>query len=655
MKTDNFIHTLLLLSLATVFSGVAWPQANINESLESAFVYVDGIAGSDLNPGTQAKPFKTIGKAARVAAWNNQHSTGTRVTINPGLYREAISLNRGSGTTSLPVTFEAAKNGTVTILGSDIWTGWQPYSGNSKIYTHAWPYTWGLCPRSSVGPREQDINLRREMFFVNGTMLTQVLTLSQLGIGTFFVDETHATAYIFPAPNTDIRTATIEVATRDILFSSYNMSNIVLRGLSFEHGNSCRANDAVRFFGSTTSNNEILIDNDSFNWNNAGGLGFSLTRFFTVQNSLANHNGQRGFNSFETKDSSWASNEADYNNWRGAQGGIYGWGGGGFHFFAQHDSTISGAKMFFNMTHGTHWDTDDANITADSLIVAYNLRDGLIVEASEGPTTISNSHVCYNAPLSLYYDGGMGLRASTYVSLRNNFFVDNTTSEIPIIGIQGGVPISVTNYETGQQYNLLTTNLTLNSNTVVGGSNEQLVLDFDQAGTAWSDFQTTLASDYNTWWNGSLAQPFTVPVPAYFTTLNWAGWRSDTGQEGHSVFAQPSTDPTGPCNVTADAPDFWFVDHDTGSLTVTAGSQAVYTLMLIPIGGFKGTAKFASYGVALIPGATKSWSQSSLTGSGTVTFTVNTSGATPPGMYPLTFSAHSGSLARTVTVFLVVQ
>jgi hypothetical protein len=647
MRNDKLVLGILLLA---TFLGTAWGQANVNENLETAFIYVDGTTGSDSNPGTQAEPFKTIGKAASVALANNQNSIGTRVNINPGVYRETFSMSSSASSTSLPITIQAAQNGTVIVSGSEVWTGWTQYGSNPNIYTNSWPYTWGLCPRAP-GPIEQDINLRREMIFVNGVMLTQVLAQSELVQGTFYVDETHGVVYMFPPLGTDVSTATVEVSTQDSLFTGYQLTNFVMRGITFEESNSCRYDDAVRFDGG----NNILIDTDGFNWNNAGGFGMDTTQYFTVQNTVANHNGERGFMSFEAKNGAWTADAANYNNWRGAQGGIYGWGGGGFYFYNQHDNTLSNINLLFNESHGIHWDTDNANVSGDSFIAAYNLRTGLIIEKSEGPMSITNSSVCFNSLLMGYTDGGLMTRTSTYVTLTGNNFADNYIGQIPVIGIQGGVPIPVTNYETGETYDLLNENMTLTSNTIVGLAGEQLFYDFDQSGTAWTDFQSTFISNNNLWWNGSVAEPFTVPVPAWFSTVDWAGWLSLTGQDSQSTFEAPTVDPTIACQVTPDAPDFWVINFETGSVTTTAGTPAVFTMILIPIGSFNGQTFFTSDGVQLIPGATKSWSQTSLKGSGRVNFTVNTSPKTPQGMYPVVVSARSGGVTRTVTMWLVVQ
>jgi len=632
--------------------GLAWGQATVNEGLEKANVYVDGGSGLDSNPGTPALPFKTIGKAQRVADGNNTRKLGTHVWIAPGNYREAVSLTTSEKTTTLPITFEASTPGTVVISGSDVWTGWQPIPKIPGAYRRWFGYVWQPCPTDPLGPFEQQIVLRREMVFVNGTPLTQVLTLKDMATGSFYVDETqNHEIYMKPAIGTDMNSAIVEVSTRPVLFMAQNRSDIVLRGLTFEQGGSCRDQDQVAFVGS----NNILIDNDSFNWGNAGGIGFSTTSNFTVQNSRALHNGQQGFGSFEAKYGLWTANEADYSNWRGAQGGIYGWGGGGFHFFAQHNNTVNGAKVFFNMTHGVHWDTDDENVSASNLIASGNLRVGAFVEKSQGPISISDSYICNNSPLGLYFDGGLSLRASTAVSSAGNVIANNAGSQVQAIGDPAGAPIPVTNYETGQVYNLVTGNVTMTSNTIEGTTGQQLFDDYNQAGAAWTNFLATLDSDHNTWWSDSVAQPFTEPVPAYFTSVPWEGWLSTTGQDKHSVFQKPAADGTGPCQVAADGPDFWFVDQDQGALTVTPGSSAVYTLLEIPVGGFNSTTTLTDSGVSQVSGATASWSVTSLPGSGSVTYTVTTGAATHRGKYPIVLAAHSGNITRTVTVSLTVK
>src|SRR5215469_15968740 len=191
-----------------------WAQADVNEALETVQLYVNTRTGSDTNAGTSAKPLKTIGAAAAIAETNNRKNVGTKVVIMPGTYRETVSLQATGKDTTAPETFEAQTNGTVIVSGGDVWTGWQASSTNSKVFVHAWPYQWGLCPAALSGPTEQAIVRRREMIFVNGRALTQVLAVNQLQPGTFFVDETHGQVSIEPEAGTNLGTSTVEVAVR---------------------------------------------------------------------------------------------------------------------------------------------------------------------------------------------------------------------------------------------------------------------------------------------------------------------------------------------------------------------------------------------------------------------------------------------------------
>src|SRR5215831_8859598 len=158
---------------------MTWAQATVNESQESAVIYVDP-AGSDSNPGTKSAPKKTISAAASAAITNNTSGIGTKVIINPGTYREAINITAAPNQTALPITFQAATNGTVFISGAVPYTNWAADT-SPGAYTSPWPYKWGFCPPDGGGaPLEQPIVMRREMVFVNGAPMTQVLSLTQM-------------------------------------------------------------------------------------------------------------------------------------------------------------------------------------------------------------------------------------------------------------------------------------------------------------------------------------------------------------------------------------------------------------------------------------------------------------------------------------------
>lgn len=74
--------------------------------------YHVSVRGDDLNPGTAAKPFRTISKAAELLR------AGDTVTIHGGTYSEAVHLRSG-GAPGLPVTFRAAPGEKVFLEGAN--------------------------------------------------------------------------------------------------------------------------------------------------------------------------------------------------------------------------------------------------------------------------------------------------------------------------------------------------------------------------------------------------------------------------------------------------------------------------------------------------------------------------------------------------------
>jgi hypothetical protein len=639
---------LWLVIAAASVPQLARAQAVVNENQETAFLYVDAAKGSDSNPGTQSLPLKTISAASAIANASNYHSIGTRIIINPGIYRETVGIFGNQYNTPLPITFEASGAG-VVITGSVPYTNWQTYSGNASIYTNSWANKWGYCaPNSdSTSPFEQAIVLRREMIFVNGVILTQVLSLGQMQPGTFSVNESTGRVYVWPAAGTDMGTADVEVATLPEVLHVVNRTNLVFRGLSFVHANSCRDNNAVYIAG--TSKN-ILFDTDTFLWNNAIGLHFfNPVTNFTVQNSIANHNGQSGMMSVQTKFGLWQSVTNSFNNWRGAQGAYYYWNSGGMHFFSDHEHTINGATIAYNQTHGIHFDTDNANITASNVLTAQNVAIGIAVEKSEGPVAISGSTFCSNnlgVKLNYMYQAGLTLRNSELVTLTNSHFYNNQVSQIGVIGVKGGIEIA--NWETGLTKNLLSQNFTHTGNTLEAVGTQQVFSDSYLGGTDWTMFQTTLSSNNNTWWNGTTGTAFVVPVSQLHP---FSGWQSVTGQDLLSTWAKPA-DMTAACAVTS-APDYWLLVDNPGQ-TLSAAGNAVFSLQMLPFGGLQGTATLTADGLKEVSGLSGSLSATSSPLTGSFTLSVHAASTTAPGTYPITVIANSGNKTRTVTASLVI-
>ncbi|HEV3277052.1 MAG TPA: hypothetical protein VG860_09560 [Terriglobia bacterium] len=646
-------HYLLACAMMLAMSTAGWCQATVNEGLETAELYVDGASGSDGNPGTARQPLQTIGKAVSLATANNDNNIGTRVVINPGVYREAVTLSSNQQMTSMPITFEAAINGTVTVSGAQQWTGWQVSGGNKSIYTNPWPYSWGLCSAGSQAPPWPDIVMRREMVFVGGSPLTQVLSLNEMAVSTFYVNETSGTIYIWPPAGVNVNTADIEVSVNPTLWTIEGFSNIVLRGLTFEYANSCRENGAVLVYGpSPHSVSNVLFDTDNFLWNNAQGLNLepSLTAV-TVQKGLANHNGEAGVQAVESTYVLFQNMSADYNNWRGALGAYYNYNSSGTHFYEMHELTLNDLNLYFNETWGAHLDTDHEDVTASGLVASENYLGGTLIEKDEGPINISNSYFCNGNPTSSAWSNlGVDVRDSEYVTVSGTTFVGNAAGDVVVNGLNGGYQI--TNWQTGQPVTVFDQYITLMQNTFVAGASQSLFND--TYNWDWGYFQPTLTSNYNTWWNSANNEPYTIPNGNKVSNVDFAGWQASTNQDQQSTWAQPSGNLYNECTLEPDMVDYWFVTPGSlGAQTINPGSSAVWPVTIFPL-RFTGNVTL-SYDVSMVPGATASYGINVLAPNGTTNFTIQTASTTPAGTYQVVMIANSGNITKAITVLLTVQ
>ena len=168
--------------------------------------YVDNqdARADDSGPGTKARPFRTINKAAE------RLQPGERVVIASGTYRECVRPARGGTSPTQMISYEAAPGATVIIKGSEVlkdaWVpvpvpaggpgagpGGGPGSGSAQppVTTWRYPFTGGMFPDgyqpfalpsimgswSWLDPRVADMGpflRRRGLVFVDGTPLEPV-------------------------------------------------------------------------------------------------------------------------------------------------------------------------------------------------------------------------------------------------------------------------------------------------------------------------------------------------------------------------------------------------------------------------------------------------------------------------------------------------
>jgi hypothetical protein len=620
-----------LLPAILVFPGIrASAQAHVTEG-QTHYLYVDAKSGNDGHPGTKSSPLKTIQAAVNKADTNNEKNIATKIIVNSGVYRETVNIDayRSTGAT---VTIQAAVTGKAIIDGANVLSGWSLES--SGVYTHTWTPNLGTCAVPDGWPGNiPTIARRTEMLFVNGVLLTQVMSTGQLRPGTFFVSEARNMAYIHPPAGTNMGTATVEAAVRRQTLNISGRKDIVLRGLVFRHAATCINSSGVTVTGSSN----ILFDSDQAMWNNWGGIGIFHTNNVTVQNSIAFHNGGVGFMSANDQGVLFSFDQSDYNNWRGAQGAVYDWGMGGAKFMYMRNTTVQNYFAYNNQAQGLWFDTDNKNITINNATLSGSHMAALQLEADQGPITVENSHVCSSG-------SGVNILNVEKLTIKNNTFYNNSgtgiydPAEVFVAGFAYGHPIH--DWLTGQYHNLITKGTVLTGNTFENAGAGQSVFGTYLAGNDWSQFANSLNAGGNKWYDPGTSSNFKI-VSGRSVTLG--GWQSATGTDYSSHWAKPSKSPVGACAAPAATFADFAVSLNHGSYSMGAGSATA----LLHVKSFRYGA-VSLHLTGLPSGVSASLSSTSLV-SGTVTIKLSATRSAANQTVPVTLWAVSGSRVHTIT------
>jgi Right handed beta helix region len=625
---------LCLLAIVANEGDRASAQANVIEN-QSTYLYVDAMAGSDANSGAQSSPVKTVQAAINKASSLNQQGIGVKIMVNAGTYREFVNIGNYKAT-GATLTLQATVPGTAVISGSDVLTGWNLSGG---IYTRGWAYPISSCAVPGGWPTTfAPIALRTEMIFVNGTPLTQVTAWADLRPGTFFLNTTYAVLHIYPPAGTDMSTAVVEAAVRSSTFSIVKRSNVVLRGLVFQHASNCINTTGANIY----SSNNVLVDSVQARWNNWGGLGVYSSTNVTVQNSVANNNGGVGFHGNQDQNILFSFNESDYNNWRGAQAALYDWGMGGTKLMLSRNATVQNHFSYNNQAQGLWFDTDNKNATIKNATLSGNVQAALQIERDEGPITLENSLLCSSGV-------GVNILTSSGLTIRNNTFYNNSgtnkyQAEIFVGGQSGGRIIN--DWLTGQSYDLFTTGMVLSGNTLENAAPGQLVFGTYLSGTDWTQFASTLKSSGNTWYDPNTASSFKIPN-GHIVVL--AAFQSAVQTDYDSAWQAPASSAANACKAPAPTYADFQINVDSNNYTITAGKAAA----TVRVNSF-GYGPVSLKAEGMPSGVSAALSQASLT-SGVVTLTFNSTKTAVAQTVPITLFGVSGSRVHSATFFLHVN
>ena len=179
--------------------------------------------GSDKNPGTRAKPVKTIQRGVKLAP------VGGTVVVRKGVYRETVTLSKKVTLQNYPkeaVWLDGSKKVTGWVADGKVWrkNGWKTRFDSSPTFTK------GAPDNTASGWRfvntKNPMAAHPDQVFVDGKPLKQVKSKKLVKKGTFYLDKKTSKLYI----GTNPKGKTVEASTR-VKALKVQASKSVVRGI----------------------------------------------------------------------------------------------------------------------------------------------------------------------------------------------------------------------------------------------------------------------------------------------------------------------------------------------------------------------------------------------------------------------------------------
>jgi parallel beta-helix repeat protein len=554
-----FMVVVSLLGLGACSSSLPTSSEDLEAEATAVTLHLNPWAtnASDTNDGSEAKPLKTIQAAYEKMLPLKEAGTNVRILFYPGVYRDVLINGQenlrpfwGIPNNGATLLLAAKQKGTAIFSGSDVWTGWTN-EGNG-LWSKAWPYNWGAPgagdDTTPGAPDVPELAARRELVFVAGARLTQVLNKTTLRDGSFHVDEAANKLTLKLRAGLNPNTATTEVATRENLLYIWNRDNITLRGLVFQHSASKFREGAVAFQegqGGACRNIRVI---DTVIINN-GQLGLdNYCDNIILKRNVVNDNGFGGIMGGDANNWLLEDIQTNRNAWRSFAGGYQGWATAGIKVLNVAGFTVRRLESKNNFADGFWMDTNVSNVTLEDSTVTNNAINGLFLEASQGPMLVKNNLICGSGWADIQ------LSAVAKVTLENNRILGTAAlnSELPEVSsviFLSELRRDDTLFGFGQ---FPIHDITFRNNIFAATGQRSLTNSWvnykpsdpadDQKQADYEAFVATLRSSGNTWYS-PLAKPFGWVDTAkgyYDEPYTFTTWKTLTKQDADSSFSNPN-------------------------------------------------------------------------------------------------------------------
>ncbi len=370
--------------------------------------------------GTIGKPWKTLKKAITAAP------AGSKIVLREGIYREGLykaidgstSLNR-STSFNKKLTLQPYPHEKAWLKGSlDVSTGWSP---DGAIWVRNWPYQFQSdtvrCPQcvnkpNGKYPESSIITAARDMVFINGKSMKQVLRKEQVVPGSFYVDYTTDRLYIGDDPAGKLVEATAFEGAFGISGGNPGPADgLVIRGLGFAH---------FAYSAFYQNARDAVIENNTFAWNAITGVNLTATNI-TFRGNIASYNGRLGIRAGGSH-LRMEGNVISYNNIEGFSAS---WDAAGTKITASESSFISGLVVRNNLVENNKSSGIWLDINVLNAVVTHNLTRknsaiSIFLEISQGGIIAGNTCI----------ENGTGIAVSgtSKAKVYNNTLINNNTS-----------------------------------------------------------------------------------------------------------------------------------------------------------------------------------------------------------------------------------
>jgi len=373
--------------------------------------------GDDENDGSLDEPLATVQAAMGKA------SEGDTICLREGVYREKVDVTKNH------LTVKAYPGESPVMKGSVVMSGWYNWKSCWKKYVDVQPqqvFVDGNHPLQQIG-YPNDWFKNQTSYSVYNNPVGE--GLEDMAPGRFWWQ--NDTLYIWLEDSTDPNDHQIEVSQYEYILSTYNVHDVYIKGITFEHsnGNTFRNQATAVKLG-----NNNTLDSCVVQWCDFGGVSTGYYKSGArILNSSILHNGAVGISSSETHGFLIKNTRMAYNNYRNFYSQ---WHTGGYKGATYSYGTIEDCEVDNNNGPGIWFD-----------YCMYSARYDAVDGDNFYPIIVRNNYL-HNNGTGNYDRNSINNNASILIEVSEQAFVYNNvidTFEYRGVWVSGSYWTTVTN------------------------------------------------------------------------------------------------------------------------------------------------------------------------------------------------------------------